>query len=131
MAASQAPRAPAGLQARGRSLWREVLRSFTLDAIELELLHQLCAVLDRCDAIEAELKDAPLMVGGSIGQPRCNPLLAALREEEKMMDRLASSLGVSMPGQSGNKGKGSGHQRKAAYTRWNRPGGGLSVAGSA
>jgi hypothetical protein len=47
-----------------------------------------------------------------------------------MLDRLASSLSVSMPGQLGNKGKGAGHQRKAAYTRWQRPRGGLSIAGA-
>ena len=117
MAGSTIPRAPAVLAARGRALWREVHRSYELDPIEVELLRQMCAVVDRCDAIEAELKDAPLMMSGSVGQPRVNPLLGALREEEKMADRLASSLGVSTPGHSG---RGAGHQKKAAQTRWSR-----------
>jgi hypothetical protein len=85
MAGSQIPRAPTGLGARGRALWREVQRDFVLDAVEVELLHQLCATADRCDAIAAELKDQPLMTSGSVGQPRVNPLLGALREEEKCL----------------------------------------------
>ncbi|MGO9158375.1 P27 family phage terminase small subunit [Mycobacterium sp.] len=119
MAGSQIPRAPTGLGPRGRALWREVHRSYVLDGVESELLHQLCAVLDRCDQIQAELATQPLMTSGSVGQPRPNPLLACLREEEKMLDRLASSLGVSMPNRAGAS-KGSGHARKAAQTRWSR-----------
>jgi phage terminase small subunit len=117
MARSQNPRPPTGLAARGRALWRQIHQSYVLDAVECELLHQLCAVLDRCDQIQAELKGQPLMTSGSVGQPRVNPLLSALREEEKMVDRLASSLSVSMPGHSG---KGAGHQKKAAQVRWVR-----------
>ena len=119
MAGSQIPRPPTGLGARGKALWRRINQSYELDAIESELLHQLCSVLDRCDQISAELAGQPLMTSGSVGQPRVNPLLGALREEEKMLDRLASSLGVSMPG-AGGAGKGAGHQRKAAVTRWSR-----------
>lgn len=119
MAGTQLPRRPAGLGARGRALWRQVHQSYLLDPVEVELLQQLCATVDRCDAIAAELKDAPLMTFGSMNQPRVNPLLGALREEEKMMDRLASSLGVSMPNHAGVS-KGSGHSRKAAQARWSR-----------
>ncbi len=59
------------------------------------------------------------MVHGSTGQPRVNPLQAALQNQEKLMDRLASSLAISMPGASG-AGKGGGHARKAVRTRWAR-----------
>jgi len=54
---------------------------------------------------------------GAFEQPqyRPHPLLAALESQQKLADRLASSLGVSMPGASG-----AGHQRKAARTRWSR-----------
>jgi hypothetical protein len=111
-------------------LWRQVQRDFRLDAVEVELLHELCRVLDRCDVIAAELKGQPLTVVGSTGQPRVTPLLTALENQEKLADRLASSLGVSMPNASG-RSKGAGAKRKAAFTRWNRPGGGLSsVAGA-
>jgi Phage terminase, small subunit len=119
MARTQIPRAPAGLAGRGRALWREVHRNYMLDAVECELLHELCRVVDRCDQIQAELEGQPLMTSGSVGQPRVTPLLTALQNQQKLADRLASSLGVSMPNQAGAT-RGSGPKRKAAQTRWNR-----------
>lgn len=119
MAASQIPRPPAGLGARGKALWREIHAAYELDPLETALLAQLAGVLDRCDAIAAELRGQPLMTSGSVGQPRVNPLLGALREEEKLADRLASSLAISMPGAAG-VGKGVARGRKAAQTRWRR-----------
>jgi phage terminase small subunit len=120
MAGSQIPRAPAGLAARGRALWREVQRDYELDPIETELLRQACGVVDRCDRLEAELAAEPLTTRGSTGQPRPNPLLGALREEEKLLDRLASSLGVSMPNRAAGAGRGDPRAKKAARTRWSR-----------
>lgn len=119
MAASQIPRAPAGLGTRGKALWQRVHRENLLDAIESEQLHQMCAVADRCDRGEKELAGQPLMTYGSTGQPRVNPLLGALREDEKLLDRYANSLGVSLPTQAGAT-RGSGAKRKAAQTRWSR-----------
>lgn len=112
---SAVPRPPAGLAARGRALWRATQRSYVLDPVETQLLRELCTVVDRCDQIRAELKGERLTVLGSAGQYRAHPLLAALESQQKLADRLASSLGVSMPGASG-----AGHARKAARTRWSR-----------
>ncbi|VAZ75529.1 hypothetical protein LAUMK4_02518 [Mycobacterium persicum] len=114
------PRCPAGLQARGRALWRAVHESFELDPVESTVLAELCRCVDRIDGIEAELTGQPLTVSGSAGQPRVHPLLGALREHQKLADRLAVSLGVSMPDAAGS-GRPSGHQRKAAKRRWNGP----------
>src|SRR5271166_359808 len=117
---SQIPRAPAGLADRGRGLWRRINQDYELDALELELLHELCRVLDRCDQIAAELKGLKsLATLGSAGQCRVHPLLTALENQQKLADRLATSLGVSLPGASGET-KGVGHQRKAVRTRWTR-----------
>ena len=113
---SQLPPAPAGLATRGRALWRATHQGYELDPVETELLHELCRVLDRADQITAELKACKsLTVLGSEGQPRVHPLLTALENQQKLADRLASSLGVSMPNSSGQ-----GHQRKAVRTRWSR-----------
>ena len=70
-----------------------------------------------------------MAVLGSTGQLKVHPLLAALDVQRKTADRLAASLGISMPGASG-VGKARAHQRKAARTRWagNRP---VSIAGGA
>jgi hypothetical protein len=119
MAGTQLPRAPAGLRPRGKALWREVHRDYMLDAVECELLTELCRVVDRCDQIQTELEGQPLMTSGSVGQPRVTPLLTALQNQQKLADRLASSLGVSMPNQAGAT-RGSGPKRKAAQVRWSR-----------
>lgn len=113
------PRPPAGLAARGRSLWRQIQMRYELDPLETQLLTELCRTLDSCDRMRRELAGGPLTVTGSTGQPRVNPLLGALESQVKLADRLASSLGVSMPGSAG-AGNGAGHQRKAARTRWVR-----------
>jgi P27 family predicted phage terminase small subunit len=113
---SAIPRAPAGLGARGRALWRRLNRQFELDVLEAQLLIELCRSADRCDRIAGELETAPLTVAGSTGQQRPNPLLAALANEAKLMDRLCSSLGISMPGSSGK----AGGQRKAALVKAGR-----------
>jgi len=117
MAGSSQVRPPAGLAARGRTLWRRINESYELDGIETELLTELCRAVDQCDRIRAELGKAELLVPGSRGQTRPNPLLTTLANEVKLVDRLAGSLGVSMPGAS-DAGKGRGHQVKAARRRW-------------
>lgn len=112
---SEIPRAPAGLAPRGRSLWRQVQAAFELDPLESQVLTELCRTLDSCDRIRRELAAASLTVAGSTGQPRVNPLLGALESQVRLADRLASSLGVSLPGSAGGA-----PQRKAARTRWTR-----------
>jgi len=120
------PRPPAGLAARGRALWRQIQARYVLDPLEAQLLAELCRTLDACDRMRRELAGGSLVVTGSTGQPRVNPLLGALEAQVKLADRLASSLGVSVPGSAG-AGKGAGHQRKAARTRWRRSGNVASV----
>lgn len=118
MAANQIPTPPAGLAARGKALWRSIHQNYELDPLETELLTELCRVLDCCDQLQAEIKGLKsLAVLGSAGQWRAHPLLSALDVQRKTADRLAASLGISMPGASG-VGKARAHQRKAARTRW-------------
>ena len=118
---SPVPRPPADLAARGRALWRQVQEVYLLDPVEEQLLLELCRVLDRIDSISAELDTAESWaVHGSAGQWRTHPLLTSLDNQVKLADRLASSLGVSMPNAADGQHKGHGHQQKAARTRWAR-----------
>lgn len=91
--------APKGLGAAGRRFWRDVTGGFILDAGELALLRQACAVLDRIDQIRDALVDAPLMVAGSTGQLRANPLLSEEREAQRLLDTLVRSLALPVPGE--------------------------------
>ena len=96
-------------------MWRQVQGKYVLDALETALLGELCRSVDVCDRIRRELAKSSLLVTGSTGQPRSNPLLQALDVQVKLVERLTSSLGLSMPEGSG---KGATHQRKAARSRW-------------
>ena len=116
------PRAPAGLGARGRRLWKAVIADFDLGTTETEVLTMACRTLDRIAALEDELKDAPAMVEGSQGQPRPNPLAAELRAEVLLAAKLVAQLGLpdvdedlhgSWQGLSPSE-----RGRKAAARRW-------------
>jgi phage terminase small subunit len=111
---SAVPRPPSSLAAGGRRLWREVHQNWELDPIDTALLTELCAAVDQCERIRTELKSAKLLVEGSTGQPRVTPLLGALHAQEKVVDRLACSLRLSVPGEA----HGRPHQTRAVMTRW-------------
>ena len=66
--------APRGLAARGRSLWREVTTSYSMNPAEAVILHELCRVVDVLDRLAAELAASDdVLVGASRGQLRPNP----------------------------------------------------------
>jgi hypothetical protein len=128
-AQTQIPRAPSGLAARGKALWRRINETYELDALEAELLSELCRCLDRCDQITAELDQCgSLTVVGSAGQLRAHPLLGTLVVEQQMADRLAGSLAIAMPGSTS---RGRAHQRKAAAVRWSKADKPIAIAGGA
>lgn len=82
---------------------------YAMNELEAQRLAELCKVLDRCDAIAAELEGQPMVVPGSAGQSRAHPLLTVLQGRQQLADRLTASL---LPG-----GKAR-HQTEAARTRW-------------
>jgi len=50
------PRAPAGLAARGRRLWKEIHEKVTLDPAQLVILEEACRTADRLDRLDAILR---------------------------------------------------------------------------
>lgn len=95
MTASKPPKAPPGLAARGRRLWSDTTATFDLRADEQATLLELCRTLDLLDVIESALAKAPLLIEGSAGQPRPNPLLGEARGHRAVAVQLARSLGLS------------------------------------
>ena len=74
------PRAPAGLGAAGKATWRAVLGDFKVRDDELiVMVIPACRLSDEIARMEEELAEAPVIVAGSKGQDRPNPLLAELR----------------------------------------------------
>ena len=74
-----AVRTPASLGAKARRLWSEVVGGFDLRPDELRLLEDACREVDVVERIEKALRDTDsLLIPGSKGQLRPNPLLAEL-----------------------------------------------------
>ncbi|MBI4498197.1 MAG: hypothetical protein HY689_09890 [Chloroflexi bacterium] len=94
METSALPKPPTGLKAAGRKLWQAITADFELRADELTLLEAACRLTDELAAMEKELRGAPVMVPGSRGQQRPNPLLAEARQHRLALGRLLAQLGI-------------------------------------
>lgn len=71
-------KAPPGLSAEARALWTATNDEYSFEtAADFALLRQLCETLDRLRQIQKAIKTDGLMVPGSQGQARMNPLLQA------------------------------------------------------
>jgi hypothetical protein len=110
-------RCPAGLGRSGRALWRAVHAEFGLAPHERAILVQCCRVVDRLDAIEAELAGAPLTVPGSTGQPKAHPLLAEWRMQARVLESLSRALSIPLDGEDVGRRR-SPSAREAALQRW-------------
>ena len=94
-------RAPAGLGADGRRLWRDVVASYDLNASELIALEASCRSLDEVRRLEAALAEAPATVEGSRGQTRTHPLFAEVRAHRDAFLKLFA--GVGLPEEAGRR----------------------------
>jgi len=91
---------PSDLGKVGKAVWRSIIRENELSAIEFPLLHQLCRVLDTLDDLYREKAKMTAIVGGSTGQPKVNPILAEIREQTAILDKLVVALAIPLPGES-------------------------------
>ncbi|MCV7236548.1 P27 family phage terminase small subunit [Mycolicibacterium celeriflavum] len=67
---------------------------------EIQLLRELCKVVDRIEELDRILAEDGLLVTGNRGQlPRAHPLLMELREERKAVVRLVAELALPLPGE--------------------------------
>jgi hypothetical protein len=97
------------------------MAEFGLAPHEAAVLIQVCRIVDRLDAIEAELAGAPLTVEGSTGQPRAHPLLAEWRHQARVLESLSRALSIPLPGEDVGRRR-SPTAREAAVQRWGRNG---------
>ncbi len=127
MTSPKRPTAPPGLAARGRKLWSDTVSVFNLRPDELGLLTELCRTLDALDILETALRGAPLLVEGSAGQSRANPLLGEVRGHRLAAVQLFRVLGLSDVADSDDQGKPLPTPRQAraqhaARARWGHRG---------
>lgn len=88
------PRMPANLAAPGRSLWRAVVADYELRPDEIAVLEKACRTADDSARLDAALREAPLMVTGSMGQARANPLLHEARQSRALLATLLRQLAL-------------------------------------
>lgn len=116
------PKAPTGLGRLGAALWRDVVAVYELRPDELRVLEDACAERDLIALLSRNLKGAPLIVKGSMGQEVINPLVSELRQHRSTFAGLMRQL--KLPDDSGNDSGGelSAKNRAAAQARWSSRG---------
>jgi hypothetical protein len=119
-AESRVPRAPAGLKAAGRALWRGILgdlaEGWELDCRELLVLEAAARQADLNRALERALDEDGLIVSGSMGQARLNAAATELRQGRLAVERLLASL--ALPGDGDTETQQQRRSRAAAEARW-------------
>ncbi len=108
---------PAGLGARGESLWAHVFDAYQLGPDEVEVLVELCRTVDMAEVLAVECLERP-MVEGRFGRT-VNPAVRELRQQRAEMRHLAAALGL--PDSTGKPNIESGNTkraRRAANARW-------------
>jgi len=106
-------RTPAGLNASGRRIFRQISGGYELRPDEFVVLEAACRVADTIDRLGSALVDAPLVTTGVGGQDRVNPLLVELRQQRITLASLLRQLGL--PDEAGVKVN---QQRSAGNASW-------------
>lgn len=108
---TEQPKPPRGLGTHGRRLWREMVADAAQDCLELVAVERFqlfsaCKLVDEAASLEAAMKDAPKLVGGSLGQDVINPLISEARQlrmaANQTLARLKLDPPESSPGIVGN-----------------------------
>lgn len=114
------PRAPKGLAAAGRALWRDIAGTYELRPDEVRVLAAACREEDIIDRLQAALDGAPLTTKGSMGQDAPSPLLTELRQHHGTLAGLLKQL--KLPDTAAGASRKSAHvseqARAAARARW-------------
>lgn len=94
-------RAPAGLSAGGRALWRAVADDHVLDGVQLAQLTEACRMKDRCDKLDAALRGdghtwmqlvVDINSDGAVYELRITNALAKANETANSMKQLLAAL---------------------------------------
>ena len=120
MAAKTASKASLGLSfgSRGQAFYEAAVAGFELTGSELELLAEVCRLLDEIDLLQSAVGRDGVTAVGSTGQPRVHPGLGEVRQHRLALGRLLSQL--ALPDVEGEvlPSQVSARARKAAQQRW-------------
>jgi hypothetical protein len=90
-----ARRAPAGLGAAGRALWRAVLADYQdLDALDRARLAQACTVTDRLAELAVIVADEGALIPYGDTGSRVHPAVVETRQQQIILARLLATLNI-------------------------------------
>ena len=115
------PRTPPNLAQPGRSLWQAVTGSYELRRDELLLLEKACRTADEAARLDDAVRTASLLVAGSAGQQRHNPLLNEARQTRALLAALLKQLALPDPDEDAKRRDNSARAMTAARARWDGP----------
>jgi hypothetical protein len=90
---------------------------YDLAPAEQVLLARACRTVDLLGEIDAQLADYGVVVSGSTGQVRANPLLASKALQEATLDTLIRAMCLPMPDETEGRRR-SPAATAAAQQRW-------------
>ena len=120
------PEPPEGLVARGRgrrfwrAAWSRLDDRLVYDEVEIELLTEVCRVLDLVDDLEDRLRADGPMTAGSKGQPVAHPAVPMLTAQRALLGKLLTM--VDFGGEEVLKSPRQVQAAAAARSRWDAPG---------
>ena len=94
-AAPKSPKPPASLGVHGRRLWRHVVSGWDLDGVELEVLRQACAALDRAEQARRVLDREGLTIAAGRGSIKTHPAAGVERDARIAFARLLREIGLT------------------------------------
>lgn len=119
---AQRPRAPADLakRGRGRRFWAAIIAKYELRPDELEILAEVCRMLDEADRLRALAAEAGPIVSGSRGQDVVNPSVVELRQLRQEIRRGLAALHIpDEPERAERKADAASWEaRRKARARW-------------
>jgi hypothetical protein len=117
---TEKPRQPSGLNSAGRRLWRKIAADYTMRADEWLILEKACRTADDAERLDTELAQSPLMVPGSQGQMRANPLLNESRQTRALLAALLKQINLPDADDKAGRVRSPRTQRAmtAARARW-------------
>ncbi|MGU3502411.1 hypothetical protein [Mycobacterium sp. C31M] len=85
---------PRGLRYQGGKLWDRITAEYDLELFpdRARILEDACKTADWIQKLDAEAKNAPLTVLGSMRQPVINPLIAQVQTERDRLARLLDRI---------------------------------------
>jgi phage terminase small subunit len=116
------PRPPANLGKAGRSFWRQIVAAYDASPAELAQLAMACVTLDEIEALEAALRDQPIVATGPRGGLRVHPAVVALRNHRLAFGRIMAALSLPDPS-TGEIDAGTARSvlgSQLARARWNK-----------